>query len=149
MALVHPVAELAQHDTAEAELEILKSAYRLDGDGHAALAGVAHVLAGKLGLDCDVVLYQALNDAGSDRRNAGVTVLGDTAHVVFAGDLLSLLDLQEQEVVLAHELAHVWLFRHDAGAVLAKVGIAGNVCLFTLTETDLIVDVNGYVPKAA
>jgi len=106
----------SRHDTAEAELDILKSAYRLDGDGHAALAGIGHVLAGNLGLDCEVVLYQALTDPGSGRRNAGVTVLGDTAHVVFAGDLLTLLDLQEQEVVLAHELAHVWLFRHDEGA---------------------------------
>jgi len=103
------------HDAAEAELEIVKSAYRLDGDGHAALAGIAQVLAGKLGLDGDVVLYQALADTGRN-RNAGVTMVGATAHVVFAGDLLTLLDLQEQEVLLAHELAHVWLFQRDEGA---------------------------------
>jgi hypothetical protein len=105
----------SEHDAAEAELELLKSAYRLDGDGHAALAGIAQVLAGKLGLAGDVVLYQALDDTGRG-RNAGVTMLGDVAHVVFAGDLLSLLDLHEQEAVLAHELAHVWLFQHDEGA---------------------------------
>lgn len=105
----------SEHDAAEAELEIVQSAYRLDGDGHAALAGIAQVLAGKLGLDGDVVLYQALTDTGRN-RNAGVTMVGTTAHVVFAGDLLTLLDLQEQEVVLAHELAHVWLFQRDEGA---------------------------------
>jgi ELWxxDGT repeat protein len=31
-------------------------------------------------------------------------------------------------------------------AVLAKVGVGGRVCLFTLAEADLLVDVNGFVP---
>ena len=31
-------------------------------------------------------------------------------------------------------------------AVLAKVGTDGKVCIFTLADTDLVVDVNGYVP---
>ncbi len=31
-------------------------------------------------------------------------------------------------------------------AVLAKIGTGGKVCIYTLTETDLIADVNGYVP---
>jgi hypothetical protein len=31
-------------------------------------------------------------------------------------------------------------------AVLAKVGVGGKVCIFTLAETDVLVDVNGYVP---
>jgi hypothetical protein len=31
-------------------------------------------------------------------------------------------------------------------AVLAKVGAGGAVCLYSFAETDLIVDVNGYVP---
>ena len=31
-------------------------------------------------------------------------------------------------------------------AVLAKVGVGGKVCLYSLTETDLVVDVNGFVP---
>ncbi len=31
-------------------------------------------------------------------------------------------------------------------AVLAKIGTGGKVCIYTLAETDLIADVNGYVP---
>ena len=30
-------------------------------------------------------------------------------------------------------------------AVLAKVGFDGNVCIYTLADTDVLVDVNGYV----
>ena len=30
-------------------------------------------------------------------------------------------------------------------AVLAKVGAGGKVCIFTLAETDIVVDVNGSV----
>ncbi|HUF99702.1 MAG TPA: hypothetical protein VMM60_16360 [Ilumatobacter sp.] len=106
-------------DVAHAALGILKTSYRLDGDVHAALAGLATVLAGRIGLDCDVVLYQALVDrpVSAGARNAQVVVLGDTAHLVFAGDMLALLDVAEQEAVLAHELAHVWLQRTDGGAM--------------------------------
>jgi len=31
-------------------------------------------------------------------------------------------------------------------AVLAKIGAGGKVCVFTLAETDIVIDVNGYVP---
>ncbi len=33
-----------------------------------------------------------------------------------------------------------------SNAVLAKVGVDGKVCIYTLTETDLIADVNAFVP---
>jgi hypothetical protein len=33
-----------------------------------------------------------------------------------------------------------------ANAVLAKIGDNGKICVFTLAETDLIIDINGYVP---
>ena len=31
-------------------------------------------------------------------------------------------------------------------AVLAKIGTNGNVCIYTTSDTDLIIDVNGYIP---
>ncbi len=34
-----------------------------------------------------------------------------------------------------------------ANAVLAKIGESGKICVFTLAETDLIIDINGYVPS--
>ncbi len=36
-----------------------------------------------------------------------------------------------------------------ANAVFAKVGTGGMVCIFTLAQTDLVVDVNGYTPAGA
>ena len=102
----HPSAEQIE----QAELALLKTCYRLDGDVHAALAGIAQVVAGKLGLDREIVLYQELH---SDARNARVIRLGDRIHVVFAGDLLDLLSVAEQEAVLAHELAHAHLHERD------------------------------------
>lgn len=94
----------------QAELLLLKTCYRLDGDVHAALSGIAQVVAGKLGLDREIVLYQELHN---EARNARVVRLGDRIHVVFAGDLLDLLTVAEQEAVVAHELAHAHLHECD------------------------------------
>lgn len=92
----------------KAELQLLKTTYRLDGDVHEVIAGFASVIAGRLGLSHEVVTYQ---DLGEGERNARVMRLGDRIHIVFSGDLLDLLDVNEQEAILAHELAHVAL--HD------------------------------------
>ncbi|WP_394931813.1 hypothetical protein [uncultured Ilumatobacter sp.] len=36
-----------------------------------------------------------------------------------------------------------------ANAVLAKIGDSGKICVFTLAETDLVIDINGYIPAGA
>ena len=36
-----------------------------------------------------------------------------------------------------------------ANAVFAKVGVGGKVCVFTLAETDLVIDVNGFTSAGA
>ena len=36
----------------------------------------------------------------------------------------------------------------SSNAVLAKIGTNGNVCVYTSADTDLIIDVNGYVPAS-
>jgi hypothetical protein len=94
----------------QAELHLLKTCYRLDGDVHSGLTGVAQVVAGRLGIDREIVLYQELH---ADDRNARVMSLGDRIHITFAGDLLDLLTVDEQEAVLAHELAHSHLLERD------------------------------------
>ena len=92
----------------QAELELLRTTYRLDGEVHGVLCGFAPLVAGRLGLSDEVVLYQ---DLGAGERNARVMRLAGRIHVVFSGDFLDLLDSREQEAALAHELAHVSL--HD------------------------------------
>jgi hypothetical protein len=95
---------------AQAELDILKTSYRLDGGMHDALVGAATLMAGRMGLDFGITLYQEL---GGGDRNARVILLGNHIHVVFAGDLLELLDYGEQQTVLAHELAHIALWDRE------------------------------------
>lgn len=100
-----------QSNDDDAEVELLKSTYRLDGGVHDVLTGHAALLAGRLGLVRPVELYQEL---GGGERNARVFDLNQRTRVVFGGDLLDLLNPTEQQAVLAHELAHVALWeRHD------------------------------------
>jgi hypothetical protein len=97
----------------QAELHLLKTCYRLDGEVHSGLTGVAQVVAGKLGIDHEIVLYQELH---AEERNARVMRLGERIHITFAGDLLDLLSVDEQEAVVAHELAHCHLLDRDERA---------------------------------
>lgn len=94
----------------DAEVELLKTSYRLDGGIHDVLTGYASLAAGQLELSGTITLYQEL---GTEERNARVLMLGDDVHIVFGGDLLELLDLGEQQAVLAHELAHVSLWQQE------------------------------------
>ncbi len=97
----------------DAELELLKTAYRLDGSLHDVLTGYASLTAARLDLTGSISLYQEL---GTQERNARVLLLGNDVHIVFGGDILDLLDLGEQQAVLAHELAHVALWQRESKA---------------------------------
>lgn len=101
---------LAERRDDTAEVELLKSAYRLDGGLHDVLVGHATLLADRLGIVEPVALYQEL---GGGERNARVFRLNGRTNVVFSGDLLDLLDNDEQAAVLAHELAHIALWARD------------------------------------
>jgi hypothetical protein len=105
----------SQVEIDEAELRLLKSTYRLDGDVHGVLVGVAAVGAARLGIEREVCLHQELH---ADERNARVLTLGNRIHIVFSGDLLDLLTLAEQEAVLFHELAHAHLLERESKAYL-------------------------------
>lgn len=100
----------SQESIQQAEVELLKTSYRLEGGLHDVLTAYASLAAGQLELQGNITLYQEL---GTQERNARVLILGDDVHVVFGGDLLDLLDLGEQQAVLAHELAHVSLWQRD------------------------------------
>ncbi|NNF53466.1 MAG: M48 family metalloprotease [Acidimicrobiales bacterium] len=110
----HAQSDESSDDT---ELEILKSAYRIEDHDGLTLAADATIIGGRLGLDHPVTCYQALN---TDQSNASVHILGDKTngfhtHIVFSGEVLSLLTPAELRAVLAHELAHVALLLQDDG----------------------------------
>ncbi|MDH4278252.1 MAG: hypothetical protein OEZ14_01890 [Acidimicrobiia bacterium] len=96
----------------EAELALLKSAIRLDGGVHDVLVAHAILLRDAFAITEPVALYQEL---GASERNAHVFRLNGQVNVVFGGDLLELLEPSEQQMILAHELAHIALWRRDDG----------------------------------
>ena len=104
--------ELEARGDDEAELALLKSAIRLDGGVHDVLVAHATLLREMFGIAEPVALYQEL---GASERNAHVFRLNGQVNVVFGGDLLELLEPPEQKMILAHELAHIALWRQADG----------------------------------
>jgi hypothetical protein len=98
--------------TEHLRLELLKSTYRLDADGHPELYKSLEEAKANLGLDIPVTLYQAQN---SPAANAALFFLPGEGHVVFAGPLLTLLNQDEIKSVIGHELAHYHLWERDNG----------------------------------
>ena len=95
-----------------AEVALLKSAVRLVGGPHQVATAHAALLAAQLGIDEEIELYQEFDSTG---RNATVQTFGGKVHIAFSGDLLDLLDEAELRSVLAHELAHIQLWKLDGG----------------------------------
>ncbi|HEX3624098.1 MAG TPA: M48 family metalloprotease [Verrucomicrobiae bacterium] len=93
-------------------LELLKSTYRLDAQGHPELYKALDEARASLGLDIPVTLYQAQH---SPESNASLFFVPGEGHVVFAGPLLTLLNQDEIKSVIGHELAHYHLWERDNG----------------------------------
>jgi hypothetical protein len=103
----------AQADyTENLRLELLKSTYRLDQEGHPDLYQAAAAVKTRLQLDIPVTLYQAQN---SLCNNAVLFYIPGEGHVVFSGTALTLLSSDEIKSVLAHELAHFHLWTRENG----------------------------------
>ncbi|MCB0968695.1 MAG: hypothetical protein KDB37_17820, partial [Ilumatobacter sp.] len=85
-----------------------------------------------------------VTDRGGVSPDAAAVMLNVTAVGPSAAGFLTVFPCGES-VPLASNVNYV---AGDAvpNAVLAKVGTGGKVCVFSLAETDLVVDVNGYVP---
>lgn len=98
----------------EFKLNLLKNTYKFDPAGDAGLYARTEQARTALGLETSVFLYQAQHAA---EMNATVAYLNEEAHIVFSGKILELLTPEEQLAVIAHELAHVLLFRALDSAV--------------------------------
>jgi len=98
--------------TENLRLELLKSAYRLDLEGHPDLHQSLNEAKARLQLDIPVTLYQAQN---SLQLNAALYYIPGQGHIVFSGPVLTLLNAEEVKSVIGHELAHYHLWERDSG----------------------------------
>lgn len=103
----------AQADyTENLRMDLLKSTYRLDADGHPDLFKSVDEARTGLHLDIPVTLYQAQN---SPQLNAALYFIPGEGHIVFSGPVLTLLNAGELKSVIGHELAHYHLWGRDNG----------------------------------
>ena len=98
--------------TENLRLELLKSTYRLEQEGHPELYAALNEAKAKLQLEIPVTLYQAQN---TSQLNAALFFMPQEGHIVFSGPVFNLLNADELKSVIGHELAHYHLWRRDAG----------------------------------
>ena len=98
--------------TENLRLELLKSTYRLDAEGHPELYRSLDEAKARLQLDIPVTLYQAQN---SPQLNAALFYIPGQGHIVFSGPMFTLLNTDELKSVIGHELAHYHLWQRDGG----------------------------------
>jgi hypothetical protein len=87
-------------------LDLLKATYRMERETGPALYAAADEVAGRLGLDAPVTLYQSQCAVG---LNASLAYVSGEAHVVLQGPVTDRLTPVELRCVLGHELAHFLL----------------------------------------
>lgn len=102
-------------------LDLLKQTYRLDPVAYPELFNAVAVAKQKLGLDVPVTLYQSQS---SRELNAILYFIPGEAHIVFQGDVLSLLSPMEMRGLLGHELAHYVLWSSEEG----RFQLADRIC---------------------
>ena len=98
--------------TENLRLQLLKSTYRLDAEGHPGLYASVTEAKNRLQLDVPVTVYQA---PSSSELNASLFFIAEEGHIVFSGPVLTLLNADELRSVIGHELAHYHLWRREGG----------------------------------
>lgn len=98
----------------EFKTDLLKNTYKFDETVEPELYKKVHAAKDKLGLSLPVILYQAQH---TEEMNASIVYLNSEAHIVFSGKLLQLLNEEEMQAVIAHELSHVQLYTQLNGDV--------------------------------
>jgi predicted SprT family Zn-dependent metalloprotease len=98
--------------TENLRMELLKSTYRLDQEGHPELYQNLNEAKARLQLDIPITLYQAQH---SPQLNAALFFIPGQGHIVFSGPMFTLLNGDELKSVIGHELAHYHLWDRDGG----------------------------------
>jgi len=99
----------------EAKFELLKSTYRLERTAHPELYELAGQVAGELGIDAPLTLYQAQNPQS---LNASLAFVPGEVHLIFHGPVAAQLTPEEVRGLLGHELCHYVLLHQGDGELL-------------------------------
>lgn len=92
----------------EFKTSLLKNSYRLNQESHQELYKIVDEICKKLTINANVTLYQEHN---SVQLNAGISIINNEAHIVFSGNIISLLSNDEMKALLAHELSHYLFYK--------------------------------------
>lgn len=96
-------------------LDLLRTTYRIDRESQKQLYEMAEAVAGTLGIDAPLTIYQAQQ---SPVLNATLKFVPSEIHIVLHGLLLETLDNGELKALLGHELSHYLLWTEWGSEIL-------------------------------
>jgi len=109
------IAENKKEQLQQFKIELLKNSYKFDPATESSIYDKVNVAKQKLGLELlPVTVYQAQY---TEELNASIVYLENEAHIVFSGPLSKLLNDEEMQAVIAHELSHVRLYSIQNGTL--------------------------------
>ncbi|MDF4204005.1 M48 family metalloprotease [Maribacter sp. SA7] len=94
----------------EVKTSILKNTFRLERTDYENLYTISDEVCSALQIDAQVTFYQEQN---SVQLNTSICIIENEAHIVFSGNVLNILNSDEQKALLGHELGHYLFSKMD------------------------------------
>ena len=105
-------AKIQQQAAEEFKNELLRNSYRLTPESEDDIYTILNACKTKLGIQIPVIIYQSTT---SSDLNAGISFMGNEAHLVLTGQIVKLLNKDELKALIAHELGHVLFYQTEQG----------------------------------
>lgn len=117
-------AKIQQQAAEEFKNDLLKNSYRLTAESEVDIYEIVNACKQKLSIHIPITVYQSTNNSDN---NAGISFMGNEAHIVLSGSVLKLLSKDELKAVIAHELGHVLFFQAHGGELEITGRIITNI----------------------